>query len=218
MIELLAVIASQLLCAAPPVVTELDRRTIHLADLAEMVSPAPANAAPIVIAHIPAGSTRVEIDEAAARRLIANRVPNARFELRFEDKIVFSAPPAKVKHATCFAAAHNIASGSIISKSDVTQAQCSSEPVASALSFDRQAQAPIAAQEIFAGSYLGPISPASDAQLARGANVVLVTGGNGVRVSRSVSTLQAGRAGQMVFVLTMDGQVFAVPFENLEEK
>jgi flagella basal body P-ring formation protein FlgA len=211
------VIAALVQASAAAAEVQLTDREIRLDDLAVAARGAADNMQNPIVARIPAGASRVEIDAETARRLIRNRIPAARFVLGFDDRIVFLAPQAVARTGVCYAAARSVPEGQIITAADVEPAPCGPRERVEAVAHDREALAPYARRSIAAAEYLGQIRPARERRIARNREVTLVTGGPGVAVARSVTTLQPGREGEMVFIRTADGAVFAVPLSNLAE-
>lgn len=191
---------------AGPVV-ELETRSIRASDLAELRS-----GGEIVVGTLPHGAGWTDIDPETARRLIANRLPGARFRLRHAETIRLAAglqPDAGT--AACYRAQADIAPGAIIRAADVCETQCAEEPVSGALSYDRWLQAPIARDAIFGGEYLGSLRPAADDLIAPGGHLVFRTGAGPVVIEREVDALQAGRPGDRIFARTSDGEVVTAP-------
>jgi flagella basal body P-ring formation protein FlgA len=215
MMIVLASLALIAAAAATPVEVQLQDRNIRLSDLA-VVEGGSDNP---VIAKVPRGTNRLEIDEASARRLIRNRMPMARIKLAFEGSLTISAPTQTVaRHiGQCFVAATMISKGEFISNSLVDPTPCEGEVTPLLIGYDRDAQAPAASQEIASGTYLGTVRPITDRRIAKDESVQLVTGAGPVTITRSVTTVQAGREGRNVAIRTQDGEVFVVPFSHLAE-
>ena len=201
--------------ASSPAEVQLQDRDIRLSDLAviEIGSNDP------ILARMPRGKNRLEIDEASANRMIRNRIPTARFELTFDGSVILNAPPQITKRVVgqCFAAATRIAKGEFISAALVEPAPCETETNTSLIGYDRDARAPAASKDIAAGTYLGSVRPITDKRIPKDENVLLVTGAGPVTITRSVTTLQAGREGRNVAIRTQDGEVFVAPFSHLAE-
>lgn len=201
--------------AGSPVAVQLQDREIRLSDLAvvEIGGDNP------IVARMPRGKNRLEIDEANASRMIRNRIPSARFELAFDGSVVLTAPSTTTSRfaGQCFAAAARIAKGEFISTALVEPAPCEMETKSSLIEYDRDALAPAASKEIAAGTYLGTVRPITDKRIPKDENVLLVTGAGPVTITRSVTTVQAGREGRNVAIRTQDGEVFIAPFSHLAE-
>lgn len=202
---------------------QLQDRLVRLSDLA-VTAPGQANP---VIAQVPRTTNRIEVDEDTARRMIRNRIPMTEVELAFEGSIALvAAPPASARRmGHCFAANTRIAKGQFISASLTKSVPCEefgedtgdSERAPEPVAYDREARAPAASRDIAAGTYLGPVRPITDKRIAKDANVLLVTGAGPVTITRSVTTMQAGREGRSVVIRTFDGEVFTAPFSHLTE-
>ncbi|MEP1422320.1 MAG: hypothetical protein ABJK59_11175 [Erythrobacter sp.] len=198
-----------------PAEVQLQSRDVHLSDLA-VVSDGQSNP---VIARVPRGTIRLALDEDQARRLIRNRLPMNHVELRFEESVTLVAPThASMRHlGTCFAAANRVVKGQFISASLVEPTTCEGRRSNAKVGYDRDARAPVATDEIAAGTYLGPISPITDRRIAKDADVLLTIDAGPVTITRSVTTLQAGQEGRNVVIQTVDGKVFTVPVSHLSE-
>jgi len=202
---------------------QLQDRLVRLSDLA-VTAPGQANP---VIARVPRTTSRIEFDEETARRMIRNRIPMAEVELAFEGTIsLIAAPPASARRSgQCFVAKTRIVKGQFISASltksvpceDVGKGADHTERALGPIAYDREARAPAASRDIAAGTYLGPVRPITDTRIAKDANVLLVTGAGPVTITRSVTTMQAGREGRNVVIRTFDGEVFTAPFSHLTE-
>lgn len=204
-----------LTATSAPSEVQLTDRDIRLNDLA-IVDPDGQNP---VIARLPKGTNQLELDAKSARRLIRNRLPAARAQLSFVDSVTFVAPPSVPIRRTgrCFVAAERIAKGEFITAALVEEAACDTESSRAQIGYDRDASAPIAAEDIAAGANLGPVRPVAANRITKGANVQLVTGTGPVTISRSATTLQPAREGRNVFIRTSDGEVFPVPVSHIEE-
>lgn len=211
-------IASLALIAAAssaPAEVQLQTRDVHLSDIA-VVGDGQSDP---VIARVPRGTTRLALDEHQALRLIRNRLPMTNVELSFEESVTLVAPAsASMRHmGTCFAAADRVAKGQFISASLVEPTPCKGQRSNAKIGYDRDARAPVATDGIAAGTYLGALRPITDRRIAKDADVLLTTGAGPVTITRSVTTLQAGREGRNVVIRTVDGTVFAVPVSHLAE-
>ena len=212
-------IAGLALALAGPTEVQLDDRDIRLQDVAERVALAASAEPNPIIARIPRGADRVELDEETARQLVRNQFPLGQIELNFDDRVILLAPSATPVRSMgqCFTTRSTIAEGAYVFAADLELAECDSAHASKAVGYDRGAAAPFAISEIPAGTYLGPIRPAREDRVAKDEEVLFVTGSNGVTIARSAETLQAGREGSNVFIRTTDGDVFAVPFSNISQ-
>lgn len=192
--------------AVPPRDIALPDRSIRAGDLATV----PGHER-TVVGTLPAGSDSVVVSPHAARRLVANRLPGARFALRHSGDLRFTAPAAARPKRSCFRTAADVRPGEVLRAELVEAAECSDEPVAAGLAFDRARAAPVARDGIAAGTYLGAVRPVPDDRVAAGTRMAFVTGEGPVIVEREVMTLQPGRAGGRIFARTSDGEVIAAP-------
>lgn len=199
------------LMSQTPAIVELPGRDIRIEHLANV-----ATGGDRVIGRIPEGQLEVEFDEATARRLIRNRIPHASFELSFEGQVRLTVNGETAHDGFCFAAAKAIPAGTAISHSVVTPVECSADVIDPGLGFDRLSERPVARAPIEAGAFLGTVQPTTDRGIARGQQAILVTGGDGVAIERTVTTMQHGDPDGRVFVRTQDSAVFVVPTNRLQ--
>ncbi|WP_298303631.1 hypothetical protein [uncultured Erythrobacter sp.] len=198
-----------------PTEVHLQDRHVRLSDLAVITT---GHNDPI-IAQVPRGSSRLELDQNAAHQLIRNRLPMAAVTLAFKNSVVLVAPAASTlrRPSQCFVASNPIAEGEFVTASLVAEAPCENGGAAEIVGYDRQALAPVARQTIASGTYLGPIRPAREQRLAKGKEVLLVTGAGPVTITRTVTTMQTAREGSNVFIRTSDGEVFPAPVSHIVE-
>lgn len=199
---------------------ELRSRDIRLSDLAVVAD----GAADPIVARLPRGANRLDLTAHAAKRIIRHRLPMQRTVLSFEDTITLRAAPdaSATRSGDCFAATTRFAKGEFISAMRVEKAPCQiasdkSEEEKALIGYDRDARAPVAQKDVPRGAYLGAIRPITDRRLAKNAEALLVTGTRAVTITRSVTTMQAGREGRSVLVRTLDGEFFTVPVSHLSE-
>lgn len=197
----------------------LPSREIKASDLAIISGGSDA-----VIGHVPLDADQVEIDQVAARRLVVNRLPGARFTLRYRSAVTIKVEQQKANaDRQCFFARHELRQGEIIMHEDVYLAECGDDLTTASLGYDRERKVPFARSPIPAGASLGSFRPAAQAVLPRGQRLVFKVADGPVVVQRRVESLQAGRPGQAMFARTEDGDVIAarlspdaVPQEDVE--
>lgn len=192
--------------AAPPRDVALPDRSIRAGDLATVPGHERA-----VVGTLPSGSDSVVVSPEAARRLIANRLPGARFALRHSGDLRLTAPAAARRARSCFRTVADVRPGEVLRAELVEAAECGSGPVAPGLAYDRARQAPVARDGIPAGAYLGAVRPVADDGVAAGSRMAFVTGEGPVLIEREVVALQPGRTGGRIFARTADGEVIAAP-------
>lgn len=220
MLFAISALAGQALVSSAPNTVDLQDRNIRIENLVDTSQSFDEVTRSLVVARLPNGSAQVEIDAETARRLIDNRIPARRYDLAFEGSAIFAAPApsSTARPGICYAAARTIPADEIVTKSDVNEVPCDTQENHTALGYDRQSAAPVTLQPVSEGSFLGSFVPAREDRLRENAQVTLVTGDGGVTIRRNVTTLQPGREGRLVFVTTSTGDVFPVPFVNLEEE
>ncbi|MEM1051296.1 MAG: hypothetical protein AAGI28_04300 [Pseudomonadota bacterium] len=201
--------------ASGPAAVQLEDRQIRLSDLA-IVEGGTEDA---VIARMPRGTSKLQLDADSAQRLIRNRLPLTSVELNFEDNLILVAPTetSSRQAGDCFAASSPIAKGDFIFASAVEHASCEGASKPDIVGYDREARAFVAKDSVVSGTYLGPIRPASRRHIAKGEDVLLVTGAGPVTITRSVITVQTARENRNVFIRTNDGNVFPVPVSHILE-
>lgn len=213
------IFAGVALASADPLEAPLPDRNVRLLDLAEKPDAPIGEMRNPIVAKVPRDAQSVEFEEETALRLVRNRLPGFEPKLKFTDRIVLTAPQriAKRSAGACFAARQMIPEGHFITDADVEARSCTDDAISENLGYDRDAQAAYATGQVPAHAYLGPVRPACSQRIAKDQKVQLTTGTGAVQITRTATTLQAGRQGKNVFVRTSDGTVFAVPFSHIIE-
>lgn len=125
--------------------------------------------------------------------------------------LALAAPP--VGDGPCFATAHAIARGDVVTAADVTAVPC--KPAARpALRYDAASGNPIANAALPAGTYLGRLAPMAEEQVPAGTELTLRSTAGVVTIERRVTAMQPGQPGRRMFVRDSSGEVFAVPLAS----
>jgi flagella basal body P-ring formation protein FlgA len=125
---------------------------------------------------------------------------------------IFAAFAAMLGTPPCFAAARDIAAGTVLGAADVIAVECQAGKGA-AIRYDRASGAVIASVALPVGAYLGRIVPLPEGQVAKGTVLMLRSAAGPVVVERQVTAMQSGRSGGQVFVRDGSGQIFAAPLQ-----
>jgi flagella basal body P-ring formation protein FlgA len=216
---------SNLLLAAGAMVTvgltpasevTLPGRQIRLGDVADLSAFAlseRSRLAPLVLAAVPAGRSRITLSRAAVGALVRRGVPGLGVRSQAEaESLTFLVPTQAAQRARggCSELARPLAAGSPVSVADLVPVDCRDE-AASGLRFDRLNGVARAESGLAAGAYLGRIAAAPAVAVDKGAKLTLVATAGPVRVTREVVALQAGRSGGKVFVRDAEGHVTSAP-------
>lgn len=202
---------AQIAMANGPVLV-LDEPVVRVRDIAAVPTGGEA-----VILRLPRGRNAVELDEAARRRLVRNRLPGVEFDLRHRGALTLSRPGRSAAARSCTVTRHDIAAGSYLLRSDVTREPCASASSRPALAYDRATGAVRARADIPAGTDIGAVPLPETPPLPAGQDAVIAFAGGPVVIQREVRTLQPARPGRSVFVRTNDGEVFAATIEDSSE-
>ncbi|GAA4044690.1 hypothetical protein [Parerythrobacter jejuensis] len=188
----------------------LDSRTIRAGDLADI-----PGREKVVLGALPQGKVRVEIAPDQARKLVSNRLPGARFTLRYSTVIALTGPAAASrKSRTCFIARDDVPAGHLIHAEDLSPTDCDGREISIGLGYDHARRGPMAKTYIAAGAFLGPVRGAMPGQITKGKILKFRTIDGPVIVEREVEALQPGRPGHKMFVRTQDGDVIAAPLAS----
>lgn len=164
----------------------------------------------LVIGALPQGVDSVVIDEAAARRLLRNRLPQRQFALNFKDRMAVrqsAADPANDRR--CLRAASDLAVGEAVVSDNTQPTPCTGGRPVAGLGYDQARGLAFARQPIPSGAYLGPLRLKDSLPVPAGQPMTLRFAAGPVVVERAVVTLQPGVAGKRMFVKTEDNEVIS---------
>ncbi len=168
----------------------------------------------LVIAVMPHGQPRVEIERDAVRTLVRRRVPALNLPVTLGDigkfVIVSTAANSRSAEVTCYRATRLITAGELIVANDLAPASCEGPSSSNLLAFDEAYRAIRATRHIASGDLLGRVDAPTSAFAANAEISVLISVGP-VRIERHVHTVQPGIGGRGIFVRDDDGNIFAVP-------
>lgn len=120
--------------------------------------------------------------------------------------------PALAEDERCHALRRGLAAGDFVTGELAEPVPCQSEQPRVPLAFDRGARAPVAGEDLPAGTYLGRLALKSGTIAPAGSTLQLVIRIGPIIVEREVSAIQPIRAGQRGFVKSGDGQVLSARF------
>ncbi len=209
--------ASAAVGLTPASTVVLPDRRIRLGDVADLGRLAPSERrrlAPLVIAAIPAGRSRIVLTRQALLGLVRRSVPG--LALRADSNgstLTFTvARPAEDRPArACAELARPLEAGAAVSDGDLAPVPCRGEAAAAELRFDRRDRVVRANGPLAAGAYLGRISTGAAPVVDKGDKLSLVATAGPVRVIRQVVAMQPGRAGGRLFVRDSEGNVTSAP-------
>jgi flagella basal body P-ring formation protein FlgA len=113
--------------------------------------------------------------------------------------------------AACFEVVRALLSGTPLAAEDVRQVPCDAARTAAAVRYDASAGTAVALSPLSAGDYLGRLAEVPAKGVAKGARLTLRSSAGPVIIEREVTAIQAGRAGQRIFVQDAGGKIFAAP-------
>lgn len=190
--------------AAEPIV--LEGREIRVMDLARLDEVERARFGGLVVATIPAGRSRLDLDSARRAALLRRRVPGRDWPLLSPGVVRFQAgahgrAAAGTRGARgCFMLRQDVHAGDYLGAEDVLPAPCRDRTQIAALRFDRRVNAPLACAHLSAGAYLGRMAVRGQAIVSAGSRLRLVTRDGPVTVERRVRAMQPARMGRNLFV------------------
>jgi flagella basal body P-ring formation protein FlgA len=124
---------------------------------------------------------------------------------------------AVVEDRSCTEAAVDIEQGAAVFADDVRSVACRHQQVSGLFAYDRATGDFLARRSIAAGSYLGRLRPTQRPVVRTGDRVIVAARVGTVTIRRSVRALQSARAGQTLFVMDEDGQIFVAPQISIEQ-
>jgi hypothetical protein len=115
----------------------------------------------------------------------------------------------------CLRAEKALAAGSIAQTTAFVPVACSGEGPARAFDYDRGGHVTRLARALDKDEIVGRFPEFGEAVIEPGEALTLVIAAGSVRVERQVEALQEARAGERLFVRSLDGAVFAVRYEQV---
>ncbi len=198
---------------------QLTDRLIRVRDLARL-APHEANAlGHLTVAYLPDGPGPFKLSAERRAALLRRRVPGHTLRLLVEGPVRFMVPSGTARMGEvgragreCFALRQNLAAGDYVTQAGVTPQPCLHEGAPRlSIRYDATAGAPIAAEPLASGTYLGALTLREGSPVGKGQPMSLWVSEGQVRIAREVTTLQSTRAGAGVFVRTADGKVLSAP-------
>jgi hypothetical protein len=194
-------------------VVELEAAEVRLGDIATLDCLAPDQRDRLqdrVVAALPAGATTLTLSREALATLVRRRVPVlARLEHASGSVTIRRAATSEDREqVACYAAAHAVAAGAPLLRTDVVEADCEAQDHG-ALRYDRAHGVLRAAINLAPGDALGRILPAEQV-IDAGDEVSLIISIGPINIERAVEALQPTSA-ERVFVRDEDGSVFSAP-------
>lgn len=119
---------------------------------------------------------------------------------------------AQAQVGSCHALLQGVAAGDFLTAELAEPVACREEQPHLPLAFDRGANAPMAVEDLSAGTYLGRLVLKPGAIAPAGSTLQLVVRTGPVIVEREVSAIRSIRAGRRGFVKAGDGQVLSAHF------
>src|SRR5262249_47802799 len=113
--------------------------------------------------------------------------------------------------APCYALSHDVEQGAAIERKDLVKIACVAGPPAGMVRFQRSSGTVRASSDLRTGTRIGAVSPLPPPDVAKGAQLTLVSRSGPVRVNRSVVALQAGHTGNRIFVMDEERNITSVP-------
>jgi hypothetical protein len=211
--------AAGLAAAAAPERVDVDGRAVRLRDLGGLAGFAAAARGPgadEAIATLPAGRDRIVVTRRTLEALARRAVPAVALGEGGPDGPVAIHRRVSAREG-CVAAARPILAGEAIAPGDLVPADCAVGRARAPLHY-RSGEGVVAAAPIAAGVPLGRLAPPPPHDVARGAELTLVSRAGPVTISRPVTALQPGRGGRRLFVRDADGAVFAIRLDAQEAK
>ncbi|HZF46849.1 MAG TPA: hypothetical protein VEZ26_10960 [Sphingomonadaceae bacterium] len=120
--------------------------------------------------------------------------------------------PALAEDEGCHALRRGVAAGDFVTTELAKPVPCQVEQPRLPLAFERSANAPVAVEDLPAGTYLGRLALKPGAIAPAGGTLKLVIRTGPVIVEREVSAIRPIRAGDHGFVKAGDGQVLSARF------
>lgn len=164
----------------------------------------------VEIARVPAGRRVVTLSRRAVVALIRRAAPGLVVGDDQAGAITFRVAASNAgRSERCFVTRAPVAQGAAIGRADVEQGACGDG--AAPVRYDIARRAIVATRRLPAGDSIGRTLPAAGPDVSRGDALTLVARSGPVRIERSVTALQPGKAGGRVFVRDGAGHVFAAP-------
>lgn len=201
---------SAVLQLVPAAEVEVEDRVVRLADVIRLDALDPearARLGPRIVALLPAGRTGATLSRRALADLV-RRGAGVAVAAGDGEEITLRLR----RHApgeSCFALARPIPRGVALAAGDVAPTACRSGDRAARVRLDRAGGTVRAAEDLAEGAYLGPLTLPRPPAVRPGETVTLSSIAGPVRIDRSATALQPGRAGGRIFVRTEDGAVLA---------
>jgi hypothetical protein len=126
-------------------------------------------------------------------------------------------PEAPLERRPCFALAHPLKAGALVTGDDLLRVSCISDTKPAALRYDGTNGTTRAGAPLDAGSYVGPLVVPHHHYADRGDNLVLGVSIGPVRIERQVFAMQPAAAGSDIFVRDEDGNVFSAPIAKFDD-
>ena len=123
--------------------------------------------------------------------------------------IALGAVPAAARD--CVMLVEAVQAGAFIGDRQVSHCPCRENAPSSPIGFDRRVGAPYAAEDLPAGTYLGPLTLRPGHVLAAGSELRVAYRSGSVIVERDVRLLVPARGGEQAFARAQDGTVFTAP-------
>lgn len=209
---LLLVAAMPLAAQAPEGDLVAQDGVVRLADIA-LLRGTPEAMGERVVARIPAGRDRLELDSAAVERMLRRAAPALALEPKFAGPVSFLRAAKPQASTPCKALTSELRAGDYLEADMLRDAACdgADQAARNALDYDRCSRSLRALRSLPAGTNLGPIAAPEGSVIAAGAPMVLRVQSGPVMIERTVRTLQPARAGSAVFVETEDGSILSAP-------
>lgn len=172
-----------------------------------------------VIARLPRRAASLSLTEEQRRTLLRNRVPGGQFRLRHAGTVrIERGAIERAAHelrGPCYAARTDLAAGSYLDRSAVTEVACKPRTSDRRLGYDAAARTPRVDAPIAAATYLGRLRLGDRAPVSAGKSMVLRTTIGPVTVERAVTSLQPGWHGKRLFVRTDEGELLASTLDDI---
>lgn len=193
-----------------PITLDIEGRDLALTDLVSSSTLPRELEDDFILLTAPDGVEKIELPVEAQERLLRQRLPTYRLDLKQQRTLQISfSPSASRQQVTCYALKQPVDAGGYLHAALAEVVACDATREVAEIRMSSAASAPQAVTALPQGAYLGEISLPRSFTHAAGSEMTLTTRTGPVTITRSAVLMQPGRPGRQVFIRLSDNRIIA---------